>query len=517
MTVEPTVRLLLRGAMAAGLLLSAGPGAAQTLGRIDFPATGKAEAHPHFIRGVLLMHSFEYARAAAAFRDAQQADPGFVMAYWGEALTHTHPIWNQKDVAAARAVLARLGPTTEARLAKAPTPRERAWLEAVEVLYGEGPKPRLDTLYAEAMERVMARHPDDESKTFYALALLGLSQGARVVPTYMRAGAIAQEVLVRNPEHPGAAHYVIHAFDDPVHAPLGLAAARAYTPMAQDAPHAQHMTTHIYLAMGMWDDVIAQNIVASGHDHDRWGPGHYTSWLGYGLAQAGRFTEARDHLHLVRKNLREMPGPGGYLVDMRAQYVINSERWDDPSLEWPAPPAAWPVSRAVDAFTLGYAAVKRGDAAGAERHRAALESASRSGDAAVVGGLLHSALRAAQAAAAGRADEAVALLHRAAAVEDTLPVEFGPPAVVKPTRELLGEIHLAAGRPADARRAFERSLEMGPKRWLSLRGLARAARAAGDAAAADRACADWRAIWHKADAPVRDAACGAEGGAPARP
>ncbi len=481
------------------LLVPAALGA-QTLGRIEFPNSGKPAAQPYFIQGVLLLHSFEYARAAAAFREAQRSDPDFALAYWGEAMTYTHPIWNEKDVAAARAALGRLAPTPEARLGKAPTERERAWLDAVEVLYGNGPKPRLDTLYALAMERIAARWPDHESKAFHALALLGLSQGVRAVPTYMRAGAVALEVARENPRHPGAAHYVIHAFDDPVHASLGLAAARAYSGIAPDAPHAQHMTTHIFLALGMWDDVVAQNVVASGHDHEHWRPGHYTSWLLYGLVQAGRHEEARRHLDLVRRNLTSAPGVGGYFLSMRAQYLINTERWEDPAAAWPAPAAAFPASQAEDAFALGYAALRRGDSAEARRHAAGL-AALRSGEPAdVVAEVLHFSLAGARAAAAGRTDSAVALLRRAAAIEDTLPVEFGPPGVVKPTRELLGEVLLAAGHPGAAQTAFQRALQQAPNRWLALRGLVQAAAAAGDRAAATAACETWQRIWHGADA-----------------
>ncbi|MEZ4586607.1 MAG: hypothetical protein R2909_09435 [Gemmatimonadales bacterium] len=294
-------RRALRAGVWLGLVAAAAvaPAAAQ-LGSVAFPSSGSAAAQPAFLRGVLLLHSFEYGRAAQAFREAQQADPGFALAYWGEAMTYTHPIWNEQDLPAARAALARLGATPEARAAKAPTERERGYLAAVEVLYGEGPKERRDTLYQRAMERLAAAHPEDlEARALDALALMGLSQGTRNVPTYVRAGAIALDVLRANPEHPGAAHYVIHAFDDPVHAPLGLPAARAYSKIAPDAPHAQHMTTHIFLALGMWSDVVAQNTVAAGPDSARWRPGHYTSWLGYGLLQQGRVREAAALLDRV--------------------------------------------------------------------------------------------------------------------------------------------------------------------------------------------------------------------------
>jgi len=271
--------------------LAAAPAHAQEprLGTIDFPTSAGPAAEAVFVRGVLYLHSFEYASAAEAFRAAQALEPGFALAYWGEAMTYNHPVWNQQDRAAALAALGRLGPTPEARQARAPTGRERGYLAAVERLYGpEEGKARRDTLYSEAMATLAAAYPDDaEAQAFYALSLLGLSQGDRVVPTYMRAGAIALALLAQYPDHPGAAHYTIHSFDDPDHAPLGLPAARAYSRIAPGAPHAQHMTTHIFLALGMWNEVVSQNIIAAGPDSAKWTPGHYTQWLQYGLLQLG--------------------------------------------------------------------------------------------------------------------------------------------------------------------------------------------------------------------------------------
>src|SRR5947208_7290422 len=143
------MRRAIPGLVCAALaFLAAGPTLwAQTsrLGTIEFPTSGAPAAQPQFVRGVLLLHSFEYRDAAQAFREAQRLDPGFALAYWGEALTYTHPIWNEQDVSAARVALQRLGPTPAARRAKAPTPREQAYLESVEVLYGDGSKAAPDT------------------------------------------------------------------------------------------------------------------------------------------------------------------------------------------------------------------------------------------------------------------------------------------------------------------------------------------------------------------------------------
>ena len=230
------------------------------LGSIDFPTSGAAAAQPAFLKGVLLMHSFEYDDAKEAFVEAQQADPGFAMAYWGEAMTYNHAVWQQTAPDLARAALARLAPTAEGRLAKAATAKEKDWLASLDSLYGAGDKLARDRAYAEQLRRMHDKYPaDDEVTAFYALALLGTSHGGRDVSIYMKAAALVEQVYARNPQHPGAAHYLIHAYDDPVHAPLGLRFADAYSRIAPAASHALHMPSHVYFALGMWDEASAIN------------------------------------------------------------------------------------------------------------------------------------------------------------------------------------------------------------------------------------------------------------------
>ena len=510
------VTRLLVLAAAATAVAAPLPAQSPRLGRISFPNSGAKAAQPSFLRGVLLLHSFEYEDAAAAFREAQRIDPSFALAYWGEAMTHNHPVWNEQDLDSARAVLGRLAPTAEARALKARTTRERVWLESVEILYGDGEKPRRDTLYSAALERLTTTYPDDrEAQAFYALSLMGLSQAVRNIPAYMRAGAMAQEVFLANPEHPGAAHYVIHAFDDAQHAPLGLRAARAYSKIAPGADHAQHMTSHIFLGLGMWEETVAANEVASfgtQRDRSKWGPGHYTHWLGYGLLQQGRFSEARHHLEAVRPNIgtpAHTPRKA-YLLAMRAHYLVGTERWSDPVTEWTLDAGGvGPGPQAMDAFALGVAALGRGDRAGAERRLAEVErlasappAADRYGANPRVPGILAKELAGLLRLVDAKKDEALALLREAAAAEDGLPLEYGPPDIVKPTHELLGEVLLGLGEGREAQREFERALQLAPRRALSLLGLSRAATMAGDREAAARAHAELRRIWNRADGDV---------------
>ncbi|MDH3224644.1 MAG: hypothetical protein OEO23_13080, partial [Gemmatimonadota bacterium] len=333
--VARVVVLMLAGSL---LPVDTGRAAAQELGSIEFEATGTAEARDHFLKGVLLLHNFEYEDATLAFRAARTADPDMVMAYWGEAMSYNHPIWMEQDKSAAMDVLATLAPTPEARRARASTPWERDWLDAVEVLYGDGPKEARDFAYRDVMRRMWEKYPaNDEVAAFYALAILGTAHEGRDFATYMRAAAVVQPVFLRSDRHPGAAHYVIHAFDDPVHAPLGLPAARAYSKVAPDAGHAQHMTSHIFVAMGLWEDVVVANIRARDVQNRSLaakgrGPnvcGHYTSWLHYGYLQQGRLTEARATMDACQERIQDDPQPGevGYYVAMRARAAIDAEDW----------------------------------------------------------------------------------------------------------------------------------------------------------------------------------------------
>jgi tetratricopeptide (TPR) repeat protein len=501
-----TMRRLVRAAcsfLAFSFSLASGCSAqASRLGTIDFPTSGSAPAQLHFIRGVLFLHSFEYDSAAHEFREAERRDPKFAMAYWGEAMTYTHPVWNEQDLAAARKALARLAPTRQAREATALTAREQAYLDAVEILYGEGSKPQRDTLYSAAMDRLSKAYPTDmEAQAFHALSLLGLNQGVRDVPTYLRAGAMAEEVFRRNPDHPGAAHYIIHAYDDPAHAPRGLRAAKAYSQIAPGAAHAQHMTTHIFLAMGMWDDVVSQNEIASGHSHEAWTANHYTFWLNYAYLQQGRYAEALKMIDMIGQHVDStVPRSMWELTAMRAHYLVDTEKWDAPAT-WEADfGQVGADGRAAWALVSGLGAAKRGDHEGIARALAAVSAARlASADKDPADDIAELKLKALARLDEGASEEAVALMRQAIASEDALPIHFGPPTLLKPSHELFGEILLQLGRPKEAQSEFRRALMLAPKRARSLLGLGRASAAAGDTVSASEAFAALRAIWHRAD------------------
>ncbi len=377
----------------AALMIAASTGplrAQDELGKIDFPTSGAAAAQPAFLKGVLLMHSFEYEDARESFLEAQKADPGFAMAYWGEAMTYNHPVWQQTAPDLAKAALARLAPTAEGRLAKAPTAKEKEWLASLDRLYGAGDastslstgKLARDRAYAEHMRRMHERYPaDDEITAFYALALLGTSHGGRDFSIYMKVAALAEQIYARNPQHPGAAHYLIHSYDDPVHAPLGLRFADAYSKIAPAASHALHMPSHIYFALGMWDEASAINErsiraadarrVAKKLDVEARGF-HAMLWLVYGYAQQGRFDEARTILAQLEADAKTSGSARtrSHLALARAAWLIESRKWGEAktpvfvkgvTADLSAVAGAEVDAAMADLFAIGLSAIRSGN------------------------------------------------------------------------------------------------------------------------------------------------------------
>ena len=506
------------------------------LGTATFPtSTHSAAAAREFMRGLLLLHLFEYGDASRSFVAAEKEDPDFAMAYWGEAMTFNHPVWNQLDVKAGQVALAKFGPTPEARARRIADSRERAWFSANEILYsGAGSKPERDARYATAMQQLTTAYPkDDEAQLFYALALLGKSEGVRDVPTYLQAAEIAKAVFTRNPDHPGAAHYWIHAMDDPQHAAGALVAARALSKIAPSAAHAQHMCSHIFLALGMWDDVIEANIAATtvGHQHAgaRGRPpgrcGHYMYWLEYGYLEQGRIGAAKSVVAGCRDESMQ-PGMAteargtvdpddasvSSFVEMRARYLVDTGRWQDEVTGWKVDMGEALMPEINDAFATGFAAAERGDLPTARNALATLldllPQAPATFNAAGtppadpmrrVPQIQKLQLQAVILSAEGHGDEAIAMAQQAVATGEELPYAFGPPSPEKPSYELLGELLLKENRNAAASAAFEASLQRAPQRTESLLGLARAESAMGDKAAATETWRKLLGIWKNAD------------------
>ena len=499
-------------------LLPAAFGQSSNLGQIDFPTSGSPEAQQHFLEGALLLHSFEFDDAREEFQKASEIDPGFALAYWGESLTHHKLLWQRHDQKAGQAALEKLASSAEARLEKAPTEREKGYLRAAEVLFfGEGDKKARFRAYADAMGQLTRQFPDDlEAASFYAVAILGTTDGERDFRTYMRAAGIVEEVFAKNPQHPGAVHYLIHSYDDPVHAPLGLRAARVYAKIAPAAAHALHMPSHIFVALGMWRETAASNV-------DSWAAAdarvkrkgltvkdrnyHALWWLHYTYLQQGRYREAEKQLQIMAEDVAELSVPitRRHMAAMRAAHVVETRQWDMAASAADLDLAGVRGEQAVAHwFASGMAAAKKGDIRGARQALAALqkmtaETPKAYGSQEQAGKVMDLQLQSLIAFATGGKKKALQLIQQASAAEDKMSLSYGPPSPVKPTHEQFGELLLELDRPAEARAEFERALERAPRRALSLLGLARAAAESGDAAASKNAYRELHDVWSQAD------------------
>lgn len=491
---------------------------APALGVIHFPTSATVpEAHAAFVRGMLLLHLFEYERARDAFALAQRLEPDFAMAYWGEAMTYNHPIWDQQDRDQALATLIRLGINAKARAAKAPAAVERDFLAAVDVLYGEGSKAERDLAYLRFMADMANRYPDDhEVRLFHALAYFGVHAGVRDIPDYLRAAAIAQDVFSANPQHPGAAHYLIHGVDDPVHAVLGLSAARALARLAPDAGHAQHMASHIFLELGMWDALIAANRAAlevvNRQLAQRGMPprhtGHYNFWLLYGLLQTGQQRAANNLLEqaIADRRASSEPPPGalqldadtsltGSLVQMWARYLIETRDWNSDILNWPFELGDGSDPKLLVAFVRSMAGFRRGDIRIGQhwqqvfeheqlqlQQRVAAQAETLPTDLQFLDRLdiQRLQLQAVAQMAAGRASDALAAAADASKRESHMASAFGPPLIDYPAAELHGDLLRESDQPALAVAAYRLQLNRSHGKRSVLRSLIAAANAAGD-------------------------------------
>ncbi len=496
-------------AATVSLALAVAPLAAaqSALGTVHFPNSGAEEAQDAFQRGVASLHSFWYEEAAEAFKNAQEIDPDFALAYWGEALSHNHPLWSEQDISAGREVLRRFGSTRAERRSRTPTERERMYMDTVEILYGPGDKYERDQRYHEALRRLAEAHPEDnEAQAFYALSYLGLvRRGEPGFHRQMKAGAIVSKLFQMEPDHPGAAHYVIHSFDDPEHAPLALEAANRYAEIAPEAHHAQHMPSHIFVQHGMWNRVSKSNQIA--YDASaKWVEEknlsitkrdyHSLEWKAYADLQRGVYSASHDAIGIVEKAAAEVDDLRlrRIAASMTARHAIETGQFD--AIELPDE-ASVDTSRYNSTANLlmaaGMKAAAAKDAAGAKR---AAELLGKLADARIEEGQQYQAdsvrimeheVLALAAQAKGDMESAIAHAGKAADIEETQDPPSGPTYPMKPSHELYGEILLTAGKAEEARAQFEESMARTPNRTASLLGLARAATALGDADAAGRA------------------------------
>ena len=494
------------------------------LGTVTFPTSATGPAQDHFLRGVTIMHSFGWKEARAEFQAAQRLEPDFAMAYWGEALTYNHPLISEWDAETPKAVLRRLGNSLVARLAKAPTHREEGFIRAVDALFlGEGGTLARRRAYMEAMRDLYESYPaDDEVAAFYSLSLLmAAGRGDDAMRHNVLAGAIALQLLDRNPNHPGAAHYTIHAFDDPVHAPLALPAAHVFARIAEKVSHARHMPSHIFIQRGMWEQVSSSNQSAYEAAVAAYEPGdrlddmvHALDWGQYGDLQRGDYERATHWIEAmegIAERAGDDPLAATKLAEVKARHVIEREAW--------RPEPVTDQTSATEQLASGLGAVHTGDLDLAER--AAKLLAERADKAASKVDfrfyyaltdkplkIMHREVAGLLEIARGNTDAGLALLSESVDIDESRRPPNGAPIPLKPALELYGEALLAAGRPEEALAMFERSLRRMPNRPLSLRGLARAHVALGNADEARKTYARLNAGWRGRDVAWRQEAAG---------
>ena len=491
------------------------------LGKVEFQTSGSPKAQALFLRGLAALHSFWYEEALEAFRESTKIEPDFAMGYWGEAMAHNHPLWSEQDITAARQVLAKTKDTTKM------TDRERAYINAVRLLYGEGDKQTRDAAYSAAMEKIYRAYPDDlDAAAFYSLSLLGMVRSEdKSFRLQAKAGAIALEVYQKNPNHPGAAHYIIHAFDDPDHAILALPAARRYADIAPEAHHARHMPSHIFLQLGMWPEAAASN-EAAWASSDAWMKRknlslsvrdyHSLHWLLYVYLQQGRYNEAEKLLNLMKQVMLESTydnklRPDYYennYASMAAAFVVETERWELANQLFPPDKTADTSEQATTSGShAGHGQSTTDNTVRYPRASHNLPPFIRALSAAVRGadvnyeptGIRGFEVAALIASIKGEHAKAIELMQKAVRLEEQMSPPSGPPVLIKPTHELFGEILLRAGKPAEAAAQFKVALLRQPNRARSLLGAARAAAQSGNQEAATALYTTLLEQWKQAD------------------
>ena len=467
------------------------------LGTVSFPVSCAPDVQKPFERGVALLHSFWYEEAEKEFMQISAGDPTCAMAHWGVAMSLWHQLWNEPDK---KVIQHGLDEVHLAKTADGPTtPREKAYIAAIAAFYSDSKKSEHDArakAYSDAMMKVYETYPDDhEAAAFYALSLLASEPHEDATfANRKQAAAILEQLFATEPDHPGVAHYLIHAYDKPQLAQLGLPAARRYAQIAPAAPHALHMPSHIFARVGLWPDDINSNLAsiaatrktAAMHMGGEGHQFHAMDFLFYAYMQSGREADARTLIEEIRampNKKDDMYGKGydphaATLAHLSALYPVEMH-------DWPAAAALPPTevagtaeysmifwARAIGSAHLHKPDDVRKDIAEIERiykKRVAEKSdfaAAAEGD--------RKEAQAWLAFAEGKYDDAVEALRPIADKEDAI----GDEPDGAPAREMIADILLEAKRPQQALAEYQTDLKLHPNRFDGLYGAARAAEAA---------------------------------------
>ena len=490
-----------------------------------------------FDRALALLHNFWYARALTQFQEIQRDDPECAIAYWGAAMTYNHPFWDAPSAADETAAWAHV---QQGLKAASQNDRERMYLLATAALYkdaGAGTKQSRDEAYREQMAATHTKYPDDETTLFYGLSILGtVREGTKGFEMQGRAIDLFESVYAHNQQHPGVLHYLIHAYDDPVHAERGLAAARAYAKTAAAVPHAYHMPSHIFTRLGYWDEAATTNENAwqiSNDDVKEAGESgelrdfHSLNYLSYNYLQLGRYKDAKKTVdlfaeqyaattnrttapdsqdlqarHVRGRTIFALPDRVLYgYFDTLARYIVESESWADvPKLPLIANSSDFVVMK-LQLEVM--AAARQKDAATARRKAGEMMArASVPGQHPFVQQILTIQAREAAALAAQAAGDlpgAIREMDAAVAIEDAIDSLSQPPYPIIPAHELYGSMLMEMNRPAEARRHFEETLRRTPGRPKAIAGMAKAAEALGDSATATAQYTRLLEMWKSAD------------------
>jgi hypothetical protein len=484
------------------------PGAqqpAERLGQVSFQVSCGPAVEPSFDRALALLHSFWYLEAHRAFTAIATAHPGCAMAHWGVAMSLWYQIWSPPSPANLRRGWEAVERATAA--AASATPRERGFIAAAEAFFRDAD--RLDhrtraAAYADAMAQLYRSFPDDpEVALFHALALQATADPHDKTYSKQRAsGAIAEKIFAARPEHPGAAHYLIHAYDYPALAHQARGAADRYARFAPTVPHALHMPSHIYVLLGRWPETIEGNLVAAEAERTRGNPDdhmHALDYLVYAYLQRAQDDEALRVLGDGRKIVADLAArkvdSGRHtapfaIAAMEARYAMERGRWAEAAALEPRP-TRFPYTDSMIHFARAVGAARTGNATQARAdvdRLAALAGTLRQANNPYWAEQVEIQRRAAAAwlaRAEGKPDEALALARSAAELEESTEKHNITPGPIASGRELLADLLLDLGRPADAAREYQASLQRAPARFKTLHGIARASELAGDRATAE--------------------------------
>jgi tetratricopeptide (TPR) repeat protein len=471
--------------------------ALQSLGHVAFPISCPASEQQDFNRGVALLHSFSYKNARIQFRQISERDPSCAIAYWGEAMSLYHQLWDRpqaNELAEGYKLIQR------AKAARVQSDRERAYIDAGASFYNADPRVAYEvrrSAYSDAMKRVHERWPkDDEVSLFYALSLLSSPDAKKNDFAIARqAVTIIQDVFARQPDHPGAAHYLIHACDNPAMAGQALVAAKRYAQIAPASPHAVHMPSHIFARLGMWDDDIQSNLASVKiAEEQKSFPDmlHAMNFLEYAYLQKGEFNKAKETetqaLGVPKRQLGDMPGMFNRVrVGFPSLYLVETQDWKA-AQSMPVPEDAEADFQAVVYWTRAVASghLRDVESAGAAvaSYDAKLGEVRKSSYAYVADSMLgeRDEAHAWLAFAQGQTETAVKLLSALANKQD----REGKGEVEIPAREMLADILLAADRPAEALAQYKLCLRTDPNRRNSTLGEKRAEGLVHDQPGSDR-------------------------------